>query len=243
MFIIDAGNTSIKTAVIKDGSFIHIHRSSHEEFLHDFMQLSELYSDLKEIAFCNVGFKDHTIVNKLKQAFKVFEINNKIKLPFENNYQSSTLGNDRIALVTGALTLINKDQTALIIDLGTCITYDYVNIKRQYLGGAISPGVRLRYQSLHNYTAKLPLLLQKVPEHFVGNSTENSIHSGVVNGVSRELDGVINQYQEMDENLQVFLTGGDARLLEKQLKSRFFAQPDLMLKGIYQLYIYNNTYD
>jgi type III pantothenate kinase len=137
---------------------------------------------------------------------------------------------------------VNKypNNNVLIIDAGTCITYDFITKKNDYLGGAISPGIRIRYKSLHNLTANLPLLDTNLPETLIGNSTESSIHSGVVFGVIKELDGVIDQYREEHQDLTVILTGGDAKFLSNQLKNSIFANSNFLLEGLNFILDYNS---
>ena len=120
----------------------------------------------------------------------------------------------------------------MIIDAGTCITYDFINAEGVYLGGAISPGLRLRYTSLHNLTANLPLLETKEVENWIGDTTERAIHSGVYNGLIQEIDGVIAQYKDKYEPLVVILTGGDAHILSKRLKNSIFAHSNFLLEGL-----------
>ena len=129
---------------------------------------------------------------------------------------------DRMVLAAGAV-LRYPAQNRLVIDAGTCVTYDYISADDVYRGGAISPGLQMRYEALHHHTAKLPLL--KASEHpkLVGNSTENSIHSGVINGIQFELEGFINNYCEEKENIIIILTGGDANFLAGHLKNTIFA--------------------
>ena len=118
-----------------------------------------------------------------------------------------------------------------------------VNREGVYLGGAISPGLKMRYQSLNNYTSKLPLLTSEVPEDFIGDSTKNCIHSGIVNGICNEIDGAINQYKSRYRDLTVLLTGGDTIFLAKQLKNDIFANPNLVLEGLHTILTYNITND
>ena len=131
------------------------------------------------------------------------------------------------------------NQNRLVIDAGTCVTYDFVNTENEYLGGAISPGIRLRYESLHNYTAKLPLLTIENPESLIGNTTFDSIHSGVVNGISNEIDGFIDEYKKQYSNFIIILTGGDAEFLAKRLKNIIFANSNFLLESLNQIYLYN----
>ena len=128
----------------------------------------------------------------------------------------------------------------LIIDAGTCITYDFINTNNEYLGGAISPGIRLRYRTLNNLTANLPLLDTQLPQDIIGNSTQNSIHSGVVFGVLKEIDGVIDEYVKKYSDLTVILTGGDTKFLSNQLKNSIFANSNFLLEGLNFILEYNS---
>jgi type III pantothenate kinase len=148
------------------------------------------------------------------------------------------LGVDRIGLATAAF-YFNPKRNTLVIDAGTCLTYDMVNDYGEYLGGAISPGLSMRYKALHDQTLKLPFLETKEPHDFIGNSTDNCIHSGVVNGICVEIDGVIDQYRERFVDLTVILTGGDSQFLSKRLKNTIFAHSNFLLLGLNYLLEYN----
>jgi type III pantothenate kinase len=130
------------------------------------------------------------------------------------------------------------NQNRLVIDAGTCITYDFIDHQNNYLGGAITPGLRLRYESLHNYTAKLPLLVLESPKELIGNSTSNSIHSGVVNGLVYEIDGFITEYGTRYSNFIIILTGGDTDFLAKRLKNTIFANSNFLLESLNQTFQY-----
>ena len=134
-----------------------------------------------------------------------------------------------------------KEQNVLIIDAGTCITYDFINSDNQYIGGSISPGIRLRYQSLNNLTASLPLLETKMPDNIVGSSTSESIHSGIINGILMEIDGVVSKYEKKIKDLTVILTGGDADFLSKRLKSSIFAHSNFLLEGLNFILEFNSN--
>ena len=156
-------------------------------------------------------------------------------MPFTNNYATpETLGVDRIALITAAANQY-PNKNILVIDAGTCVTYDFLNHQNSYLGGAISPGLTIRYEALHNLTAKLPLLKTEDTTFLIGNSTETSIHSGVINGLVNEIDGTIQQYQQEHTDLTVILTGGDTNFLAKRLKSSIFANSNFLLEGLNHL--------
>jgi type III pantothenate kinase len=131
----------------------------------------------------------------------------------------------------------------LVIDAGTCITYDFIDNNNNYLGGAISPGIRLRYEALHRQTAKLPLLELKYPDHFVGSSTKEAIHVGVIQGILHEIDGFIAQYQTENTNITIILTGGDADFLAKRLKNTIFANSNFLLESLNKTFQYQINND
>lgn len=242
IIVIDIGNTSIKIAVMDHSHIYKVIRSNTKGFSSDLSNLLDSYKDIHQAAICNVGVFPKELLQYLKEKIEnVFEINNSIKLPFNNHYKSLTLGNDRIALVAGALSILKENKPVLVIDTGTCVTYDFLNKEKEYHGGAISPGLKLRYESLHNFTANLPLLHPQHTNELIGNTTQSSIHSGVMNGLALEIKATIKQYRKLNKDLEVFITGGDSDLLIKQLKNRFFATPFLMLHGIYYLFLFNKN--
>lgn len=159
-------------------------------------------------------------------------------LPIKVNYKNRQyLGSDRIAAATGAWS-ISKDMPLLVIDAGTCITYDLVH-QSMFEGGAISPGINMRFKSLHAFTSRLPLVERWEKADLTGRDTSESLQSGVLNGVIFESQGFIDEYSKRYPGLEVMLTGGDAHFLAKQIKSPIFADPDLVLKGLYHILIHN----
>ena len=128
----------------------------------------------------------------------------------------------------------------MVIDAGTCITFDFVDQNATYFGGAISPGIDVRYQSLHHYTSKLPKLIKSEAHNLIGTSTSEAIHSGVINGVIHEIEGVIRQYELDFHDLTVVLTGGDTKFLSKQLKNGIFANRNFLLQGLNKILTFNN---
>jgi type III pantothenate kinase len=144
----------------------------------------------------------------------------------------------RMVLAANAVLKYPK-KNRLVIDAGTCITYDFIDENDNYIGGAISPGISLRYRSLNDYTSKLPLLEKVVPENFIGNSTELSIHVGVIKGVINEIDGFIDHYSSKYANFVIILTGGDTDFLAMQLKNTIFANSNFLLEGLQEIFQYN----
>ena len=188
-----------------------------------------------------------SVNRKAEQQLKLDQISNKLielshnsKLPFELSYHTpETLGKDRIAAVAAAQAEYPA-QNALVIDAGTCVTYDFIDQTGRYYGGAISPGIQMRLKAMHQFTDQLPLLSwDGEPTNLTGQSSINSMLSGAVNGLRLEVDGFIEEYKSKHKNLKVLLTGGDAPLFEKDLKNGIFADPNLVLKGLNEILLYN----
>ncbi len=238
--IIDVGNTLVKFAVFEQDRIVEKHAITSEGFLNFFKTIIKKHRNIDKCIVSSVAKLMTDDVGYVQKKLNTLILNSETKLPFKNLYKTpKTLGVDRIALVCASVEQF-PDKNVLIIDAGTCITYDFINTKNEYLGGAISPGIRLRYQSLHNLTANLPLLETEMPENSIGNSTASSIHSGVVFGILKEIDGVIEDYQEKYSDLTVILTGGDAYFLSKQLKNSIFANSNFLLEGLNFILEYNS---
>ncbi len=230
--IVDVGNTYVKFAVFRNDKLIHKISFKLSEFKKQYKLLTDNFPKLKNAIISSVGRLSQKDIEIIDKDMKVLQLNYKTRLPFKNLYETpKTLGVDRIALVSASVNQF-PNNNVLIIDAGSCITYDFVTDKNEYLGGAISPGIELRYQALHNFTANLPLLVKDQPKTIIGNSTESSIHSGVVIGVIKEIDGVIDQYIAKHQDLTVILTGGDANFLSNQLKNSIFANSNFLLEGL-----------
>jgi type III pantothenate kinase len=230
--IVDVGNTFVKFAVFNDEELVYKVSFELSELKKQYKMLKKEFPKLKKAMISSVGSLSKDQIRVIDKDLKTLELNHKTKQPFKNLYKTpQTLGVDRIALVSASISQF-PNNNVLIIDAGTCITYDFVTNKNEYLGGAISPGIRLRYHTLHNLTANLPLLEKCQPKTIIGNSTESSMHSGVIMGVVKEIDGVIDQYREKHQDLTVILTGGDANFLSNQLKNSIFANSNFLLEGL-----------
>ncbi|KAB1067403.1 type III pantothenate kinase [Tamlana haliotis] len=230
--VVDVGNSFVKLAVFRADELKEKRIVAHKTLLEAIKLLKTEFPLLKNAIISSVGHLTPVQIESLKADFKTVVLDSQTTLPFINAYTTpETLGVDRIGLVCAAVKQF-PNKNSLIIDAGTCITYDFISHKNTYLGGAISPGLSMRYKALNNLTAKLPLLELSQPEDITGNSTAASIHSGVVNGVINELQGTIAQYQNKFSDLTVILTGGDAKFLSKQLKSSIFANSNFLLEGL-----------
>jgi type III pantothenate kinase len=150
-----------------------------------------------------------------------------------------TIGADRLAMVVAAVDLFPR-QHNLVIGLGSCITYNFVNKYHQFIGGSISPGMEMRFKSLQYYTAKLPLVEADWNFPLLGYDTKTNIQSGVIAGMAKEIDGIIDLYKEKFSNFNVHLTGGDIGIFGALLKNKIFADPSLIYKGLYAISEYNH---
>lgn len=150
-----------------------------------------------------------------------------------------TVGADRLALSVAAVHLYPK-QHNLVIGLGSCITYNFVNKFGQFLGGGISPGMEMRFRSMHEYTALLPMIKATSNFPLIGYDTKTNMLSGVILGMAKEIDGIIDEYSLKYSNFNVLLTGGDMPFFVPHLKNKIFADPYLIYKGLYAISEYNN---
>lgn len=236
--IIDIGNTRIKTAVFDDVKMIHNESLTLESFIAGAIKILKKYT-CENAIISSVGSLNKSQIDQLRNKINLIELDYNTKVPFVNKYSTpKTLGVDRIALVSQAISKY-PNKNVLIIDAGTCVTYDFINNKGVYYGGAISPGLQMRYKALHLFTEKLPLFEPSEIVELVGNSTEKSIHSGVIYGVINEIDGIISQYRKKNTDLTVVLTGGDVKFLSNRLKNGIFANPNFLLEGLNTILTYN----
>lgn len=239
--VVDIGNTRVKYAVFDKNNLIIDQHSDSTLFLSMVKEIFEVYPKIRHAIISSVAAHPKKEFEVLSLFCKVHLLSHQSKVPFKNSYiNPQTLGIDRIALVTAAFYKHPKRNT-LVIDLGTCITYDMMNDYGEYLGGAISPGMHMRFRAMNDHTAKLPLLKPEGILDFIGNSTEKAMQSGVINGICQEVDGVINQYKERFQFLTVILTGGDAQFFAKRLKNSIFANSKFLLEGLNYLLEYNKN--
>ena len=238
--VVDIGNTRIKFAIFENRKLVIDEKIESGIFLTKVKELFEAFPKIDNAIISSVKKLDKE-ADVLSLFCKVHVLSHTSKTPFKNSYATpNTLGVDRIALVTTAFYDYQR-KNVLIIDAGTCITYDVINNYGEYLGGAISPGLLMRYNAMHNQTDGLPLLRPNELLDFVGNTTESSMHSGVVNGTTQEVDGVIEQYNQRFKDLTVILTGGDAHFFAKRLKNSIFANSKFLLEGLNYLLEYNKN--
>ncbi|MCL9806516.1 type III pantothenate kinase [Flavobacterium amniphilum] len=240
---VDVGNTQIKSAVFEEDRLLEKAIFLLSDFKISIENIFKKFEKISVLVVASVGKLEKESLEMFAERVEIYFIDREKPFPFINNYATPhTLGIDRAVLAAGAV-LQFPNQNRLIIDAGTCVTYDFVDAKNVYHGGAISPGIRLRYDAMHSYTAKLPLLEKEEPEQLIGNSTLQSMHSGVVNGLAFEIDGYIDALRTQNENFIIILTGGDANFLAKRLKNTIFANSNFLLESLNYLYQYQINND
>ena len=235
---LDIGNTQSKLAVFNN-SLVVVKTFDSEFIIDEIDNFLLLYPSIKNLIVCSVT--DITLNLEKYNFNNVHFVSSNSNIPFENLYLSKdSLGNDRIALVSSA-SISYPGKNVLIIDAGSCITYDFINDKNQYLGGAISPGLNMRYKSLNEFTSKLPLVSFESSDKLIANQTIDSINVGVANGVVFEIEGFVRQYLSEYDNLTVILTGGNSDFLSNQLKISIFANQNFLLEGLNNLIKLNSS--
>ena len=233
--IIDLGNTLAKFFLYNNGQCVKEQKVTIENFPDMAESLILSHTVIQGLIYSDVSNQAGGFFEKFSDQFSVIAVSSRIQLPFINSYESpESLGSDRIVLVSAAC-ISHPNTNVLIIDLGTCITYDFLDANNLYHGGAISPGFEMRYKSLHQFTGNLPLLDADEGRSPSGKNTEQAIHAGIFFGIIDEINARIKYYELKYESLTVILTGGDVNKLPKTLKNSIFAHPKFLAEGMYHL--------
>jgi type III pantothenate kinase len=228
---LDIGNNYFKIGIYKNSDLIYFFSESNSKIDSVINNLLGEYKDVSYVIISNVSSVNAIDLFKGYKV-RVFELNPTFNYPFKLQYKTPlTLGNDRLALAAAA-SLLYPESNKVIIDVGTCITIDFIDCNNNFFGGSISPGIDMRYKSLNNYTANLPLLETSDKFSFPGDSTETSIHSGVIGGVCNEINGFIDNISSKYDDIKIILTGGNAKFLSKTLKITIFANQNFILDGL-----------
>ena len=236
---IDIGNSMTKMAVLKDHQIVDTFRieSPDEAF---FEQLFKRYPKIDSvIAVSTRTDGDDCLESVKKRVSQYFWFDNTLEIPIKNLYANpQTLGHDRIAGAVAAAA-VYPNSNILIVDFGTAITVDFVSAEGEFLGGVISPGLKMRFNALHKFTHSLPLC--EVPEQveLTPNKTESAIGSGVVNGIVFEIQGYLDRYMEKYPDLRIVFTGGDGDYFARWFKSPMMATRDLVVYGLNRILEYN----
>ena len=234
----DFGNTRLKIAFFQNAKLAEVIVIENDEIATITLILEKF--DAEKTILSSVINHNPEIETLLAKKTKFHKLNHLSKLPFTTPVgKPETIGADRLALAAAAVYFFPK-QHNLVIGMGSCITYNFINADHEFLGGGISPGMEMRMKSLNQFTAKLPIVKPDGNLPLVGYDTVTNILSGVVLGMAKEIDGFIDFYKERYGNFNVHLTGGDLVYLAPHLKNQIFADPELIFKGLYAISEVNN---
>lgn len=231
--VIDIGNSSTKLAVFESNEIIDKSVCAHAttEFITKLIKTHQIKQVIISSVKGEIGFE---ITSKVD----LMQFCRQTRIPIKNKYETpESLGSDRLAAVIGANALY-PNQDVLVIDAGTCITYDCVSANAEYLGGSISPGIKMRFEAMHHFTKKLPLVaFDNAFDQQFGKNSNDAISSGAINGAIYEVDGFIKQYLNTHPLAKIILCGGDSAFFDTKFKNSIFAnlilhEPDLVLIGL-----------
>ncbi|SJZ32449.1 type III pantothenate kinase [Sediminibacterium ginsengisoli] len=234
----DFGNTRLKCAVFKGREIAEI-ITLENDGPETIQALLDTWKPQKSI-LSSVIRHSETLEKQLADQTRFHKLGHTSRLPMSTPVgKPETIGADRLALCAAAVDLFPQ-QHNLVIALGTCITYNFINNQHQFLGGAISPGMNMRFRAMHEQTALLPLVKAEMHFPLVGYDTKTNMLSGVILGMAKEIDGIIDEYALKYSNFNVLLTGGDMGFFVSHLKKRIFADPYLIFKGLYAISEHNS---
>ncbi|WP_375585119.1 type III pantothenate kinase [Cyclobacterium xiamenense] len=233
-WVVDIGNTRIKAGIFSQGRLLESATVTGYEALADMLQPAPQ----DEVLIVSVNWTEKALREKISFPFLFFD--KETPLPIQNHYDSpATLGLDRLAAVIGSRAFVSGGPV-LCIDLGTCITYDFMDGGDNYLGGAISPGIGLRAKAMNAFTARLPLVeLGKEIPAFLGSDTRSCMKSGIYHGILGEIREYIRLFSLVHGEVTVFICGGDAEIFESLTKDHIFVIPNLVLYGLDRILTYN----
>lgn len=231
---IDVGNTMVKVGVFKDGTLLSVTTEPTLSIggLKKILAVHAQPDSPVQTIISTVTEAYQTQADWLRQYGRVMYFTHSSAVPLKISYDTpGTLGSDRIAAAVAASSRY-RAQNLLVFQLGSCLTHEYITQEGIYSGGGIAPGMEMRLSALHTFTERLPLITYRPIDFLTGRSTEESILSGVINGMTVEIDGLIDRYREKYGDLKAVLTGGDLIYFDKRLKNSIFAHPNLVLEGL-----------
>jgi len=231
--IIDQGNTNMKLYLFLSNKIKHFFifpiNKNDFSFLQDFK--------INNIIYSTVSGTNNFFTKEFSNKHILF-FSSKTPIPIKNSYKSNSIGNDRLAGAVGASVIFPK-QNVLSIDIGSAITFDFIKNGEEYIGGNISPGIKLRFKSLYNYTANLPLLKTSEKNIFIADNTNDAIIAGVQNGILYEINSYIKNINDLYTNTKTIITGGDSNFFAKKIKKSIFAESNLVAIGLNNILNYN----
>ncbi len=230
---LDFGNTRLKAAIFSDGQLAEMFTLG-DDPLADLKGIIGHHNPAASILSSVIAHPPE-LEGLLAEKTTYHKLSNLSALPFRIPVgKPETVGADRLAIAAAAVDLY-PGKNNLIIALGTCITYNFINKGRELIGGSISPGMAMRFKSMNQFTAKLPLVGGDWNVPLIGWDTVTNLQSGVVLGMAKEIEGITSDYEKRYGNFNAVLTGGDIPFLAPHLKKEIFADPDLIFKGLYAI--------
>lgn len=230
---LDFGNTRLKAAIFRNGELEKIFFLREDVVVH-LQELLDEYRPASSI-LSSVVNHDPAIEPLLAERTRFHRLSNLSKLAFTIPVgKPETVGTDRLAVAAAAVHFF-PGMNNLAIVMGSCVTYNFITARHELIGGSISPGMHMRFRALHEYTARLPLVKGDWNVPVIGYDTLTNIQSGVVFGLAKEIDGIIDEYKNRFGNFNVLLTGGDLPIIAPHLKNKIFADPELIFKGLYAI--------
>lgn len=234
---IDIGNTRAKVAIYDDSHESYYHRS--ENLDTNLLEKLKTKYNLHRCILSTTRIVEAATMEYLANNFALLVLDENTALPIKNGYATpATLGKDRLSAAVAAHSIFGG-QHCIIIDAGTCLTYNFIDSSGVYHGGNIAPGVSMRLQAMHAFTDKLPMVEQRYNSELFGNNTSTALQNGAVKGAIYELTSFIEQVFAKYGETKVILTGGDAIIFAKHLKFKIFAHPNLVLLGLNEILKFN----
>ena len=233
---IDLGNSYAKTGLFQENKLLETHWKLTYPELINYVQTIRP----QRIMVSSVSYSEEQLRTEFSTiTTEIYLLKSTTPVPLKKLYDTpETLGADRVAAAVGARFLF-PNKNCVVIDMGTCITYDLVGLDDNFYGGIISPGVRMRFKAMNNFTKRLPLLEPETIPELIGKSTKHAMQSGVMNGIRSEINGFVEEYSEVLTNINVILCGGDATYFANRIKNPNFVIPELVLIGLNRTLEYN----
>ncbi|GAB2797535.1 type III pantothenate kinase [Rhabdobacter roseus] len=233
--VVDSGNTYSKIGWFSESTLLRYQTQLSFEALVELIR----QEPPKYLLYSSVSRSTEAFLEALGLNIPVLSLSAHTPVPILKNYDTPhTLGADRIAAAVGG-TFLFPDEDLVVIDMGTCITYDYVTRMGTFEGGLISPGLRMRFRAMHSFTQRLPLVEPDGIPPLIGKSTHHAMQSGVMHGLLAEIEGIIAAYRQISPHCRVLACGGDVPFFESRLKPTIFAVPELVLIGLNRILQHN----
>ena len=233
---IDLGNTYAKTGLFLGGRLVETRwKLTYDELVNYVQNVNP-----QRIMVSSVSSSEERLKDELsKITTEIYLLKSTTPVPLIKLYDTpETLGADRVAAAVGAK-ILYPEKNCLVIDMGTCITYDLVDAADNFHGGIISIGVRMRFKAMNTFTKRLPLLEPDGIPDLIGKNTKHAMQSGVMNGLLAEINGLIEEYDKVLTNINVIFCGGDATYFANRIKNPNFVVPELVLIGLNRILEYN----